>query len=117
MKSHIVPEKNTVKFVRQELEKYYEEVFREVASDVAQQVLTNVLVTLEKSYGFGKKRLERFERDVEDMTQIMNTPTPISHRFTSTDNINYLNKKYGIDLKQFKIEVVKGNARRSGNDR
>jgi hypothetical protein len=75
--------------------------------------MANVLVTLEKSYGFKEKRLKRILEDVEDMTQLMEKPTRLTHRFTSKDNIRYLFEKFGIDLKKFRIEVEQDTKRRS----
>ena len=35
----------------------------------------------------------------------MENPTQMTSRFTTIDNIRYFNDKYGIDLKEFKIET------------
>lgn len=91
--------------IKREMESRHWEIFNSIASDIAQQTLSNVLLVLEKTYGFGKIRLERFLEDLKDMSEIMENPTQMTSRFTTIDNIRYFNDKYGIDLKEFKIET------------
>lgn len=93
--------------VSKEFKKQYQELYSEIASDIAQQTLSNVLITLEKSYGWKKNRLQGFIDELRGMCEIMDNPTALTHRFTTDDNIKYLNDKYGIDLKTaFTYEVV-----------
>ena len=114
MRAHtLVTKRAVVEEVEREFERRYWEIFNDIASDVAQQALSNVLLVLEKSYGFGKVRLNRFLEDLKDMSEIMETPTPMTGRFTTADNIRYFRDKYGIDLREFKIESYHDTTRRN----
>lgn len=109
MKARVI---TNVKEIREEVnrqmtEKKFE-LMQEIASELAVQVLANVLVTLEKSYGFKQKRLQGFVDNLKSMCDLMSNPLPITHRFDVDDNIDDLKEKYGIDLKkEFKFDVVK----------
>lgn len=117
MRAHtLVTKRAVVEEVEREFDRRYWEIFDNIASDVAQQALSNVLVVLEKSYGFGKIRLNRFVDDVRDMCGLMENPTPLTCRSTAVDNIRYLNDKYGINLKNFKIETYHDTTRRRRNE-
>ena len=116
MKARTLTTKQAIKAeVEREFEQHHWEIFQTIASDIAQQALSNVLLVLEKSYGFGKVRLNRFLEDLKDMSEIMETPTPMTGRFTTADNIRYFRDKYGIDLREFKIESYHDTTRRNKN--
>ena len=114
MKARTLTTKQAIKAeVEREFEQRHWEIFQSIASDIAQQALSNVLFVLEKSYGFGKVRLNRFLEDLKDMSEIMETPSPMTGRFTTADNIRYFRDKYGIDLREFKIETYHDTTRRN----
>ena len=108
MKARVLTDTNAI---RKEVERQFSEkkfeVMQEIAPDVAQQVLSNVLITLEKSYGFKKRRLQSFLEQLKAMCELMDNPTHLTHRFDTDDNIAYLKDKYGIDLRtEFTFDVV-----------
>lgn len=93
---------------KEEVSRMYEQVFAECAADVMQQTLANVLLTLERDYGWKRQRLQGFVRNLQGWTDIMQTPTAITGTWSTNDNIAYFQNKYHIDLrKEFDAEVVK----------
>lgn len=86
--------------VMREYQARYDEHQNAIVSDIAVQVLSNVLITLDKSYGWRKDRLKHFVEALQDMSDIMENPTPMTHRFTPDDNYEYIKNTYGIDLKE-----------------
>lgn len=101
----------TTKEVKREVEREFSQrkvdLIREIAPDLAQQVLSNVLITLDKSYGFKKQRLKSFLDQLHATCDLMNEPTVLTHRWTVDDNIKYLKDKYDIDLtKEFVFDVI-----------
>ena len=94
------------KIAQEETEKKYDEIFAECAADVMHQTLANVLLCLERSYGFGEIRLKRFIKDLQGWNDVMNNPTALTGSWTTIDNIEYFKSKYGIDLrKEFEAEI------------
>lgn len=79
------------------------------AEDIMHQVLANVLYTLSRSFGFGKKRMRLFVDAVKDTDLMMRTAkrfdgTPV--KWNAKDNVEYIKNAYDIDLeKEFRIEV------------
>lgn len=99
------------KSVREEVQRQFSELktdlMREIAPDLAGQILSNVLITLEKSYGFKKQRLKTFLDQLHATCDLMDKPTGLTHRWTVDDNIKYLKDKYDIDLKkEFTFDVI-----------
>lgn len=101
----------TTKDVKREVEREFSErkadLIHEIAPDLAGQILSNVLITLEKSYGFKKQRLKTFLDQLHATCDLMDKPTGLTHRWTVDDNIKYLKDKYDIDLKnEFTFDVI-----------
>jgi hypothetical protein len=97
------------KIAKQECEAMYEQVFQDCAEDVMQQTLANVLLSLERDYGWRSKRLREFVNNLKGWCDIMQTDTPITKAWTTNDNIDYFKTKYDIDLrKEFDVEVTHG---------
>lgn len=93
--------------VKEQLTKQYAETYADCASDVMQQTLANVLLCLERNYGFGKKRLSDFVHALQMWCDVMDSPTERTGTWTTEDNIAYFKEKYGIDLKkEFQAVVV-----------
>lgn len=96
------------KIAREEVNSAYQELFAECAADVMQQVISNVLLCLERDYGWKKQRLDSFVHNLQSWCDIMQKSTEITKAWSTTDNIEYFKKKYLIDLREeFKAEVKK----------
>ena len=92
---------------KEEVSRMYEHVFAECAADVMAQVMANVLLTLERDYGWRKERLATFIHNVQSWVDIMQKPSEITDTWSTNDNIDYFKKKYGIDLREeFKPEIT-----------
>ena len=95
------------KIAKEEVSKLYEEVFSECAENVMQQVVSNVLLCLERDYGWRSKRLREFVQNLRGWCDIMQQDTPITKSWTTLDNIAYFLEKYNIDIKkEFQAEVI-----------
>ena len=53
---------------------------------------------LNKEFGFGKDRLNKFYRGVNDLFKLMTTDGILGKEFTPINCIEVLRGKYGIDL-------------------
>lgn len=96
------------KIAKQEVTAMYDQVFAECAEDVMQQTLANVLLCLERDYGFGTRRLKSFVKNLQRWCDVMSTPTEITKAWSTSENIEYFKSKYGIDLREeFKADVTK----------
>ena len=99
---------------KEEVSRMYEQVYAECAADVMQQTLANVLLCLERDYGWRSKRLREFVSNLQGWCDIMQTDTPITKSWTTNDNIDYFKNKYSIDLrKEFEAEVTHGDGQRA----
>lgn len=84
------------------------QVFADCAEDVMQQTLANVLLCLERDYGFKDKRLKDFVANLQGWIDIMSQPTELTKAWGTVDNIEYFKTKYGIDLrKEFVADIKK----------
>ena len=94
-----------VKEVQRQLPDYYRQVFRECAEDVMQQAVAAAIITLDKCYGWKRKRLYDYMKNLQMILETMTKPTEITSAWSNDDNIKYL-MRYGIDIrKEFKAEV------------
>ena len=92
---------------QEEVGKIQSEIYRDCASDIMQQTLANVLLCLERDYGWRGQRLRGFVKNLQGWIDIMSTSTPLTDEWTTTDNIEYFCKQYGIDLKkEFVAELI-----------
>ena len=95
------------KIAQEETTKQYQTIFAECAADVMQQTLANVLLTLERDYGWKRKRLKKFIANLQGWNDIMSQPTELTKTWTTNDNIRYFQEKYSIDLRKvFEAEVA-----------
>ena len=69
-------------------------VYEEVKQDVASQIMAVCCMELNKEFGFGKKRLNRFYDGVNNLFKSMLT----NKEFTPISCIEWLRDKYAIDL-------------------
>ena len=67
-------------------------------SDVASQIMAVCCRELNKEFGFGKDRLNKFYRGVNDLFKLMATDGILGKEFTPINCIEVLRDKYGIDL-------------------
>ena len=92
--------------VAKELERQRAVVYRQAAEDLMPQALAFFLWTLQLNYGWGEKRLRKLVDDLHETDHLMNSPSPMHHRFTSLDCEEMLKDKYGIDIRaEFPIVV------------
>lgn len=108
MRANYIPMNKTKahQIAQEEVNKMYQQIFAECAGDVMAQVLSNVLLTLERDYGWRDKRLTDFIHNLHGWVDIMQTPSEITDEWTTKDNIRYFADKYGIDLeKEFEPQI------------
>lgn len=94
------------KIAKQEVTAMYDQVFAECAEDVMQQTLANVLLCLERDHDFDAEQLKDFVTNLQRWCEVMSKPTEITKAWSTSENIEYFKRKYGIDLrKEFKAEI------------
>ena len=86
------------KAVKAECDANINAVYEEVKSDVASQIMEVCCMELNKEFGFGKDRLNKFYRGVNDLFKLMATDGIMGKEFTPVNCIDLLRDKYGIDL-------------------
>ena len=85
--------------VNKEVEKKYKEIFDLAVDEVTIQIYAIMLTTLDKTYGWRKKRLKKFIKEVEAMSKLM-VDNPMRGEFDAYKCEEYLKNKYGIDLRK-----------------
>lgn len=85
--------------VNKEVEKKYKQIFNLAVDEITYQIYAVMLATLDKTYGWRKKRLRRFIREVEAISKLMVNSTMRSD-FDAYKCVEYLRDRYGIDLRQ-----------------
>lgn len=85
--------------VNKAVEKEYKQIFNLAVDEITYQIYAIVLTTLDKSYGFRKKRLKKFIKEVEAISKLM-VDNPMRGEFDAYKCVDYLKSKYGIDLRQ-----------------
>lgn len=92
--------------VAKELERQKAVIYRQAAEDLMPQALAFFLWTMQLNYGWGEKRLRKLVDDLHETDHLMNSPSPMHHRFNSLDCEEMLKDKYGIDIRaEFPIVV------------
>ena len=86
------------KAVKAECDANINAVYEEVKKDVASQIMAVCCMELNKEFGYGKKRLNRFYEGVNDLFKLMATDGIFGKEFTPINCIETLRDKYGIDL-------------------
>ena len=86
------------KAVKAECDAKIDAVYEEVKKDVASQIMAVCCMELNKEFGFGKVRLNRFYEGVNDLLKLMATDGILGKEFTPINCIEVLRDKYGIDL-------------------
>ena len=86
------------KAVKAECDANIDAVYEEVKQDVAAQIMAVCCVELNKEFVFGKDRLNKFYRGVNDLLKLMSTDGIFGKPFTPVNCIELLRDKYGIDL-------------------
>lgn len=99
MKAHAPKVYTTEKQIKEQVKKDYEMMYQRhqenIQKDIVVQLLGTVLFTLDKSYGWRKRRLKKFIRELDGIFDLMNCLP-----FDTVDNATYIYEKYGIDLKK-----------------
>lgn len=75
-----------------------DELFSAIKRDVVAQMMATVLVTINQDYGFGKKRLQDFKRNVEARFIAMAGDGIMGRQLTTQNCIDLMREKYGIDV-------------------
>ena len=84
--------------VKRECDAKIDAVYEEVKQDVASQIMAVCCMELNKEFGFGKDRLNKFYRGVNSLFKLMATDGIFGKEFTPINCIDLLRDKYGIDL-------------------
>lgn len=85
--------------VKKEVEKKYKEIFDLAVDEVTYQIYAVMLTTLDKTYGFRKKRLRKFIKEVEVIVKLM-VSNSTRYGLDAYQCEEYLKNKYGIDLRK-----------------
>lgn len=94
------------RIAKQEVTAMYDQVFAECAEDVMQQVISTVLLCMERDYDFDAEQLKDFVTNLQRWCEVMSKPTEITKAWSTSENIEYFQRKYGIDLrKEFKATI------------
>ena len=80
--------------VKRECDAKIDAVYEEVKKDVVSQIMAVCCMELNKEFGFGEKRLNRFYDGVNNLFKRM----IMDEEFTPINCINLLREKYGINL-------------------
>ena len=86
------------KEVIRECDAQINEIYDAVKQDVAAQIMAVCCIELNKEFGFGKDRLNKFYRGVNDLLKLMSADGIFGKPFTPVNCIELLRDKYGIDL-------------------
>lgn len=81
------------------VEQEYKTLFDTAVDEVTHQIYAVMLTTLDKTYGWRKKRLRRFIKEVEAISKLMVNSTMRSD-FDAYKCEEYLKDRYGIDLRE-----------------
>ena len=84
--------------VKRECDAKIDAVYEEVKHDVVAQIMAVCCMELNKEFGFGKDRLNKFYRGVNSLFKLMITDGILGKEFTPINCIEMLKDKYGIDL-------------------
>ena len=85
--------------VNKAVEKEYKQIFNLAVDEITYQIYAVMLTTLDKTYGWRKKRLKRFIKEVNVISKLM-VDNPMRGEFNAYKCEEYLNNKYGIDLRE-----------------
>ena len=85
--------------VNKEVEKKYKEIFDLAVDEVTIQIYAIMLTTLDKAYGWRKKRLKRFIKEVDAISKLM-VDNPMRGEFDAYKCMDYLEDKHGIDVRE-----------------
>ena len=89
------------KACQKEIESRIEKLYEEVKRDVARQVMATCLYELNKEFGFGKDRLNKFYDGVSAMFMLMESGV-MGGKFSTEDCINHCKEKFKINLDEIK---------------
>lgn len=84
--------------VAKEWARTYDETFEKIKADIVAQVLATCCCELNKEFGFGRKRLQRFKDGTEDLFVMMQKNGIMGKKFTTDTCIDYMSE-LGIDFK------------------
>ena len=75
-------------------EQHRQEEFENCKRDIIAQLMSACCMALHNSFGFGKKRLNRFKKATEDTLKF----EAVGKKSTTEDCINIMKEKFGIDF-------------------
>lgn len=84
--------------VKAECDAKIDAVYEEVKKDVVSQIMAVCCMELNKEFGFGKDRINKFYEGVNSLFKLMATDGIMGKEFTPVNCIEVLKDKYGIDL-------------------
>lgn len=86
------------KHFEREYNRRAQEMFEQIKKDVVAQIMATCLVALQKFFGFGKKRLQRFKSCTEALFVAMAAGGIFGKEFTTQNCIDVMRERYGIDV-------------------
>ena len=92
-----ITEEELKKQIKEKTNEYFDEKFVEMSRSIYGQILATFLVSLNKSKGFGKKRLMQIIEEIK-LNELMQNKGVFGKDFSASDNVMYLNDKYGINI-------------------
>lgn len=89
-------------YINKEWDKRSEQIFESCKRDIVAQLMAVCCMELNKEFGFGKVKLNRFKNGVEDFLRLINTNGIYGKKLSTQDCIDLMSEKYGIDLDKSK---------------
>lgn len=80
-------------------------VFEECKRDIVAQLMATCMTELNKDFGFGKKRLQRFKRGTEALFIAMARDGILGRKFTTQNCIDVMRERYGIDVEHREVRT------------
>lgn len=81
-----------------ELNARADELFEIMKRDIIAQLMSTCMTALNKDFGFGKKRLQRFKNSTEALFVAMAAGGIFGKEFTTQSCIDLMRERYGIDV-------------------
>lgn len=95
----------TQKQLKDAVDKEVQRRYREIVARSCVDIMALVLFTLDKQYGFRKKRLWRFLNEMQASDKLLNRGLRDA-RVSSYDVLGYLKERYLIDLEEELLREV-----------
>jgi len=98
-------------FITKETQKEFDRLSDKAYYDAFLAAMAVVMVILNREFGFGKKRLEKFKDDVEGEFMAM-IEGVLGQKYETNDCVKIIKEKFGIDLQKSIYDEYYENVRK-----